>query len=95
MLICAPSCCQETPTKEKILFLGWRRDMDDMIDVLDDFVCKGSELWLYSEVPLEMREELLMKVRTPALCCALAGRGACLSSAVGAFMLSAACCRAA
>eukprot|EP00873_Tetraselmis_striata_P002629 jgi/Tetstr1/422893/TSEL_013677.t1 len=51
----------EKPTKEKILFLGWRRDMDDMIDVLDDFVCKDSELWLYSEVPLDMRKELLMK----------------------------------
>lgn len=52
---------RETPTKEKILFLGWRRDMDDMIDVLDDFVCKGSELWLYSEVPITMRDDLLLK----------------------------------
>ena len=35
---------------ERILFCGWRRDMHDMIAVLDAFVCPGSELWLYNEV---------------------------------------------
>lgn len=37
---------------EKVLFCGWRRDMDDMIAVLDAFVSPGSELWLYNEVGL-------------------------------------------
>lgn len=36
--------------KERVLFVGWRRDMHDMISVLDQFVAKGSELYLYNEV---------------------------------------------
>ena len=36
--------------KERVLFIGWRRDMHDMITVLDQFVGKGSELFLYNEV---------------------------------------------
>lgn len=47
---------------ERILFCGWRRDMDDMIVVMDDFVSPGSELWLYNEVPINERHELLVKV---------------------------------
>ena len=35
---------------ERILFLGWRRDMHDIIGVLDKYVDRGSELWLYNEV---------------------------------------------
>lgn len=41
---------------EKMLFVGWRRDMDDMVLQVDDYVCKGSELTLYSHVPMEDRE---------------------------------------
>lgn len=44
---------------ERILFCGWRRDMDDMIQVLESFLPLGSELWLFSEVPVEDREERL------------------------------------
>ena len=40
-------------TKERVLFCGWRRDMDDMIAVMDAFVAPGSELWLYSSVSCE------------------------------------------
>ena len=36
--------------KERVLFIGWRRDMHDMISVLDQFVAPGSELFLYNEV---------------------------------------------
>ena len=46
-------CCPEWRPKkrvERILFLGWRRDMHDLISVLDKFVDPGSELWLYNEV---------------------------------------------
>ncbi|GMH39161.1 hypothetical protein BSKO_07059 [Bryopsis sp. KO-2023] len=46
---------------EKILFCGWRRDMDDMIIVMDEFVSPGSELTLYNEVPIHERHELLKK----------------------------------
>ena len=44
------SCCLDRRAPERILFCGWRRDMHDMIAVLDAFVCPGSELWLYNEV---------------------------------------------
>lgn len=44
---------------EKIMFLGWRRDMADLIAQLDGYVAKGSELWLLNPVPLEERNELL------------------------------------
>lgn len=44
---------------EKILFCGWRRDIDDMITVLEAFLPPGSELWMFSEVPIEDRESRL------------------------------------
>ncbi|KAL3690885.1 hypothetical protein R1sor_004536 [Riccia sorocarpa] len=44
---------------EKILFCGWRRDIDDMILVLDSFLAQGSELWMFSEVPMAEREKKL------------------------------------
>lgn len=44
---------------EKILFCGWRRDMADMISQLDEYVEKGSELWLFNLVPAAERAELL------------------------------------
>ncbi|CAI5527146.1 unnamed protein product [Closterium sp. Naga37s-1] len=46
---------------EKILFCGWRRDIDDMIVVLEAFLARGSELWIFCEVPVEEREERLME----------------------------------
>ena len=44
-------CPEWRPKKrtERVLFLGWRRDMHDIISVLDRFVDEGSELWLYNE----------------------------------------------
>ncbi|PTQ28100.1 hypothetical protein MARPO_0173s0003 [Marchantia polymorpha] len=45
---------------EKILFCGWRRDIDDMILVLDSFLASGSELWMFSEVAFAEREKKLM-----------------------------------
>ncbi|GFY90735.1 hypothetical protein Acr_07g0009320 [Actinidia rufa] len=44
---------------EKILFCGWRRDMDDMINVLEAFLAPGSELWMFNEVPERERERKL------------------------------------
>lgn len=43
---------------EKIMFLGWRRDMADLITQLDEYVAKGSELWLFNTVPVQQRKEL-------------------------------------
>ncbi|XP_020524454.1 ion channel POLLUX isoform X2 [Amborella trichopoda] len=44
---------------EKILFCGWRRDIDDMILVLEAFLSPGSELWMFNEVPEKERERKL------------------------------------
>ncbi|KAL6840246.1 hypothetical protein ACP4OV_030056 [Aristida adscensionis] len=47
-----------TPPKypEKILFCGWRRDIHDMIMVLEAFLAPNSELWMFNEVPEKERE---------------------------------------
>ncbi|XP_057758076.1 ion channel POLLUX isoform X1 [Arachis stenosperma] len=45
---------------EKILFCGWRRDIDDMIMVLEAFLAPGSELWMFNEVPEKERENKLI-----------------------------------
>ncbi|KAK3001912.1 hypothetical protein RJ639_020738, partial [Escallonia herrerae] len=34
---------------QKILLCGWRRDIDDMIVVLDAFLAHGSELWMFND----------------------------------------------
>ncbi|CAK7357115.1 unnamed protein product [Dovyalis caffra] len=44
---------------EKILFCGWRRDIDDMIMVLEALLAPGSELWMFNEVPEKEREKKL------------------------------------
>ncbi|MCO5549909.1 hypothetical protein L7F22_003384 [Adiantum nelumboides] len=44
---------------ERILFCGWRRDIHDMIKILDAFLPSGSELWIFSDVGLEEREKKL------------------------------------
>ncbi|XP_065870476.1 probable ion channel SYM8 [Euphorbia lathyris] len=36
---------------KKILLCGWRRDINDMIKVLETFVAPGSEVWMFNEVP--------------------------------------------
>ncbi|KAM3280134.1 hypothetical protein ACQJBY_047117 [Aegilops geniculata] len=50
-----------TPPKypKKILFCGWRRDIHDMIMVLEAFLAPGSELWMFNEVPEKEREAKL------------------------------------
>lgn len=57
------SSCPKTmdPPKypEKILFCGWRRDIDDMIMVLEALLAPGSELWMFNEVPEKEREKKL------------------------------------
>ncbi|KAK8485036.1 hypothetical protein V6N12_014112 [Hibiscus sabdariffa] len=45
---------------EKILLCGWRRDMEDMITVLDAFLAPGSELWMFNEVVESERDRKLV-----------------------------------
>ena len=40
---------------ELTLFCGWRRDIGDMILLLDEFVSPGSELTILSEVSVPQR----------------------------------------
>ncbi|RAL39544.1 unnamed protein product [Cuscuta campestris] len=44
---------------ERILFCGWRRDIDDMIMVLEALLAPGSELWMFNEVVEKDRERRL------------------------------------
>ncbi|KAL8487279.1 hypothetical protein ACS0TY_023356 [Phlomoides rotata] len=45
---------------ERILLCGWRRDMEDMIMVLDASLAPGSELWMFNEVPEKERDKKLI-----------------------------------
>ncbi|KAJ9701717.1 hypothetical protein PVL29_006897 [Vitis rotundifolia] len=45
---------------QKILLCGWRRDIDDMIVVLDAFLANGSELWMFNDVPEKERDRKLI-----------------------------------
>ncbi|XWS35355.1 hypothetical protein CRYUN_Cryun21dG0119000 [Craigia yunnanensis] len=45
---------------QKILLCGWRRDIDDMIVVLDAFLAPGSELWMFNDVLEKEREKKLI-----------------------------------
>ncbi|CAM8947764.1 unnamed protein product [Rhodiola kirilowii] len=45
---------------ERILLCGWRRDIEDMIMVLDASLTKGSELWMFNDVPENIREQKLI-----------------------------------
>ncbi|OVA01524.1 CASTOR/POLLUX/SYM8 ion channel [Macleaya cordata] len=54
-----PSIFSPPKYPEKILFCGWRRDIDDMIMVLEALLAPGSELWMFNEVPIKEREKKL------------------------------------
>eukprot|EP01062_Namystynia_karyoxenos_P058150 TRINITY_DN4956_c0_g2_i2.p1 TRINITY_DN4956_c0_g2~~TRINITY_DN4956_c0_g2_i2.p1 ORF type:complete len:943 (+),score=297.45 TRINITY_DN4956_c0_g2_i2:113-2830(+) len=50
---------KEPPAAERVLIVGWRRDLGDMLRELDEVVGAGSELCLLSTVPLDSREARL------------------------------------
>ena len=52
----------EASTVEKLLFCGWRRDMDDMIKELDKIVAKGSVLTIMCTIP---EDERLRRLNEP------------------------------
>ncbi|ONK72393.1 uncharacterized protein A4U43_C04F18960 [Asparagus officinalis] len=45
---------------ERILLCGWRRDMENIIMVLDAFLAPDSELWMFNDVPENERERKLV-----------------------------------
>jgi len=49
----------ELAVPEKILLVGWRRDMDDLVEEIDEAVAPGSEVTIFSDIPLVDREGLL------------------------------------
>lgn len=48
---------------ECVLFVGWRRDMDDIVQVLDEFVAPGSRLHIFCELPVDQQSERLRDQR--------------------------------
>ncbi len=60
-----PLACPSLPrwnnhsVKENILMTGWRRDLDDVIVLLDELVSPGSQLHMLSELSEEERERRL------------------------------------
>jgi hypothetical protein len=53
----------KTPRPERVLFCGWRRDLDDVIQLLDDFVVSGSELHLFSGLEVQEQRDRLARAR--------------------------------
>jgi hypothetical protein len=53
----------EERVAEKLLFCGWRRDLDDMVASLDRLVAKGSELHLMSTLPVKTRLKLFREAQ--------------------------------
>eukprot|EP00644_Phytophthora_capsici_P010731 jgi/Phyca11/5991/fgenesh1_pm.PHYCAscaffold_9_\ len=49
------------PTQERILMCGWRRDVRDMIQLLDAIVEAGTELHIICEEPIHLRSKLLLE----------------------------------
>jgi len=62
--ILAPNIKVKNATQEKVLICGWRRDIQDMLVLLDDFLPKGSEVHLLNELSLKDRKEFLSKTGT-------------------------------
>lgn len=54
-----PNSPPKTDRKEKILMCGWRRDIRDMIQLLDCLVGRGTELHMICEEPPHIRTKLL------------------------------------
>jgi K+/H+ antiporter YhaU regulatory subunit KhtT len=47
---------------EKMLFIGWRRDVDDMVLELDSYVAPGSELMMFSQLDISKREVIIIYI---------------------------------
>ncbi|POM75264.1 Ion channel, partial [Phytophthora palmivora] len=56
----APVPPQKLSTQERILMCGWRRDIRDMIQLLDAVVQPGTELHMICEEPIKLRNKSLL-----------------------------------
>lgn len=45
---------------QNILLIGFRRDLDDMINEIDKWVAPGSTVYLFNDTPVDKRMEILM-----------------------------------
>ncbi|KAE8907405.1 Ion channel [Phytophthora fragariae] len=52
---------EKMPTSERILMCGWRRDIRDMIQLLDAIVEPETELHIICEEPIHLRNKLLLE----------------------------------
>ncbi|KAF4138283.1 Castor and Pollux of voltage-gated ion channel [Phytophthora infestans] len=57
----APSPPVKQPSRERILMCGWRRDVRDMIQLLDAVVEPSTELHIICEEPIHLRNKLLLE----------------------------------
>ncbi|TMW63514.1 hypothetical protein Poli38472_002455 [Pythium oligandrum] len=56
-----PTALAKSTQKERILMCGWRRDIRDMILLLDSMVVCGTELHMLCEEPVHLRNKILLE----------------------------------
>jgi ion channel POLLUX/CASTOR len=56
-----PTVASKAPVSERILMCGWRRDIRDMIQLLDSLVLPGTELHMLCEEPCHLRNKILLE----------------------------------
>eukprot|EP00658_Telonema_sp_P-2_P001437 TRINITY_DN10537_c0_g1_i2.p1 TRINITY_DN10537_c0_g1~~TRINITY_DN10537_c0_g1_i2.p1 ORF type:complete len:697 (-),score=201.21 TRINITY_DN10537_c0_g1_i2:14-2104(-) len=56
----APNVMDPEPEAVTILLIGFRRDLDDMINEIDKWVAPGSIVYLFSDTPVDERMQILM-----------------------------------
>lgn len=56
-----PTPARKPPVHERILMCGWRRDIRDMINLLDSLVLPGTELHMICEEPVHLRNKMLLE----------------------------------
>jgi len=54
-----PEVLPPKTNQEKILLIGWRRDVRDMLTLINDLSAPGSEINIFCSQPLEDRDQLL------------------------------------
>lgn len=54
-----PSSAEVAPQPEKMLIVGWRRDFRDIIELMNELMCEGSEIHVLCDLEVEKRDEFL------------------------------------
>jgi hypothetical protein len=55
-----PDVADPEPQPQHILLIGFRNDLDDMINEIDKWVAPGSVVYLFNDTPIDKRMEILM-----------------------------------